>query len=325
VSAAAGRGSWKVPAGRAAERLDRALAEHLGAPRNQVQRWIAGGRVRVDGRAASRASEPLRSGARIEWDAPPPSDDRIEPEAGELTILHADDDLVVLDKPAELVVHPGAGRRTGTLAHRLLARFPELRGVGGPGRPGIVHRLDRGTSGVLAVARNAAAYAALSRAFASRQVDKRYLAIAWGTPKQASGTVEAPIGRHPVDRKRMAIRQKGRPARTDWRLVAAAGPVSLLDLTLHTGRTHQIRVHLRHLGHPLVGDPVYGEPRERGLRGPAARVLGAFPRPALHARSLELPHPRSGLRLRVSAPPPADLEELWRELSGETIPVVDPE
>jgi 23S rRNA pseudouridine1911/1915/1917 synthase len=312
--------SWTVPAEHAGERLDRALAEHAGVPRSRIQRWIATGRVTIDGAPPVKSGEPLRAGARVEWRPPPAFDERIVPEAGALAILHADADLIALDKPADLVVHPGAGRSAGTLAHRLLAAYPELAGVGGPGRPGIVHRLDRGTSGLLVVARNADSYQALGKAFAERRVDKRYLAIVWGTPKESEGTIERPIGRHPVDRKRMAVRPRGRPARTVWRRLAAGGPISLLEVELHTGRTHQIRVHLRTIGHPLVGDPVYGEPRHRTLRGPAAAALAAFPRPALHAWRLALDHPGTGARLALEARVPDDLAALWHDVTGAELP-----
>jgi 23S rRNA pseudouridine1911/1915/1917 synthase len=313
-------GDWLVGAADAGGRLDRALAERLGLPRNRVQSWITAGRVTVDGAAAAKAGAALRAGQRVAWEAPPAVDDRIVPEAGPLALLWSDDDLLVLDKPADLVVHPGAGRRAGTLAHRLLAAYPELAGIGGPGRPGIVHRLDRDTTGCLVVARTPFAYEALSRAFAARTVDKRYLAIVWGRPRAQHGTLTAPIGRHPHDRQRMTVRERGRPAVTHWRTLAGEGLVSLLELTLETGRTHQIRVHFKHAGHPLVGDPVYGEERHKALRGPLRRALESFPRPALHAWKLAFEHPRGGRRVACEAPPPADFARLWREVTGDELP-----
>jgi 23S rRNA pseudouridine1911/1915/1917 synthase len=242
------------------------------------------------------------------------------PEAGELVVLHEDEELLAIDKPAGLVVHPGAGRSSGTLVHRLLARYPELAGVGGPGRPGIVHRLDRDTSGVLLVARTAAAYRALVGRFAARQVEKRYLAIVHGAPSPPSGTIEAPIGRHATERKRMTVRRDGRPAVTRYRTVAARGAVALLELELVTGRTHQIRVHLRHVRHPLVGDPVYGEARWRSLAGPPRAALERFPRPALHAWRVALDHPATGARLALESPVPADLRALWSAATGAPFP-----
>jgi 23S rRNA pseudouridine1911/1915/1917 synthase len=235
-------------------------------------------------------------------------------------VLYEDADLVVLDKPAGLAVHPGAGRRTGTLAHQLLARYPEMVGVGGSGRPGIVHRLDLGTSGALVVARHAASYARLSRAFAAREVEKCYLALVYGAPRTPSGKIEAPIGRHPDRRQEMAVRPGGRPAVTGYRTVAAAAGIALLELDLGTGRTHQIRVHARHLGHPLVGDPVYGEARWKSLPRPLQAALSAFPRPALHAWKLAFLHPGDGRRLEVTAPVPDDLRQLWAVVAGTAWP-----
>jgi len=313
-------GSWIVEEDAAGERLDRALAERLGVTRSRIQSWIASGRVLLGDTSARKAGEALRVGDRVAWDPPPAVDDRIEAEAGPLDILWSDDDLLVLDKPADLVVHPGAGRRTGTIAHRLLGAYPELAGVGGPGRPGIVHRLDRGTTGCLVVARNRRAHEALARAFASRQVEKRYLAIVWGKPRQASGTIDAPIGRHPTDRKKMAVRPRGRPALTRWKVIASSGPVSLLEFDLATGRTHQIRVHAKHFGHPLVGDPVYGEARHRGIPAAARKALAEFPRPALHAWRIAFTHPATGRRLACEAPVPDDLRQLWRAATESALP-----
>jgi len=327
MTAGPGRHAWAVPAAAGGERLDRHVADRLDVARNRVARWIGDGRVRVEGRA-EKASRPLRPGERIECDVPEPApDERVRPEPGELAVLHEDDVLLVIDKPAGLTVHPGAGRPTGTLVHRLLHRDPGLAGVGGPGRPGIVHRLDKDTSGVMVVARTTDAHRALARAFAARRVDKRYLAIVWGTPDE-EGRVDAPIGRHRRDRKRMAVipadRAGARPAVTTWRRIAAAdvggGAISLLSVGLETGRTHQIRVHLKHARHPLVGDPVYGEERWREARPPARAVLAAFPRPALHAWRLAFAHPGTGEPVAFEAPPPADLVALWEEASRGPFP-----
>lgn len=304
----------------AGERLDRFLALALAVPRNQVQRWIDERRVRLAGTTA-RASDPVRAGAEVVWTPPPPPSDDLEPEAGDLCILHEDAWVVALDKPPGLVVHPGAGRPRGTLVHRLLQRFPELAGVGGPGRPGIVHRLDVGTSGLLLVARTAAAYQALTRLFAGRSLDKRYLALVWGAPTPCEGRIEAPIARHPTRRKEMAVVARGRPAASVYRTLASAAGISMLEVRIETGRTHQIRVHLRHRGWPLLGDPVYGEERWRTVRDPARReALRAFPRPALHAWRLELPHPGGEGRLRLAAPIPEDLRRLWSAATGAEWP-----
>lgn len=311
--------AWTADAAAAGERLDRHVAARLDLPRNQVQRWIREGRVLVNG-AQARPSAALSAGDVIACDPPERRDDRILPEDTDLDLLHDDEHLAVLLKPAGLAVHPGAGRPSGTLAHRLLARFPEMAGVGGPGRPGIVHRLDRDTSGVMVVARTPAAYARLSRAFAAREVDKRYLAIVYGAPSPPTGRIDAPIGRHPTRRKEMTVRMDGRPARTGYRTLGSAAGISLLELDLETGRTHQIRVHLKHLGHPLVGDPVYGEARWKGLPRPLQATLRDFPRPALHAWRLTFAHPATGERLTFEAPVPQDMRTLWEEATGRPFP-----
>jgi len=307
--------SWTVGPEDAGERLDRHVAARLDIPRNQVQRWIQEGLVRVAGREA-KPSYAVAEGDAIDCRPPEPSDDRVQPEEGDLQVLYEDSDLVVLDKPAGLTVHPGAGRTTGTLAHHLLARYPEMVGVGGPGRPGIVHRLDQGTSGVIVVARTPAAYHRLARAFAAREVSKRYLAIAYGEPKPASGMIDAPIGRHATKRMEMTVRKDGRPARTGYRTLGTRAGISLVELDLATGRTHQIRVHLKHLGHPLAGDPLYGEARWKGLPKPVQPVLRDFSRPALHAWRLGFEHPLEGKALAFEAPVPPDLRELWEKATG---------
>jgi 23S rRNA pseudouridine1911/1915/1917 synthase len=313
----------------AGNRLDRHVAAALKLPRNQVQQWIRAGRVRLNGRPA-KAAEVVAAGDLVECEPPPPAAATLTPEPGDLAVLHEDAGMVVLDKPAGLTVHPGAGRSTGTLAHLLLARYPEMAGVGGPGRPGIVHRLDKGTSGVMVVARTAAAYERLSRAFAGRAVAKRYLAIVYGRPAASTGVVDAPIGRHRERRQEMTVRPDGRPARTGYRLLAARSGIALLELDLATGRTHQIRVHLKSIGHPLVGDPVYGEARWHSLPRPAQAPLRAFPRPALHAWRLALPGGSGDPGdpgdpedcQRFEAPVPEDLRDLWQEVAGEAFPAL---
>jgi 23S rRNA pseudouridine1911/1915/1917 synthase len=306
---------FTVPAEAAGERVDRLLAAHLGLARNQVQRWLDEGRVRVAG-ATARSSAKVAAGDTVEWDAPPPPrDPRLEPETGELRLLFEDSELIVVDKPPGLAVHPGAGRSTGTLAHRLLAHFPELAGVGGPGRPGIVHRLDRDTSGVMVVARTSSAYQRLHKAFAARAVEKRYVAVAHGLIAEAQ-TVDAPIGRHPSRRQEMAVRPAGRPATSVVRPLATLPFASLLEVELLTGRTHQIRVHLKSIGHPLVGDPVYGEARWKAAPARSRALLRDFPRPALHAWRLGFEHPAGSGLVSVEAPVPEDLRELWRGLAG---------
>ncbi len=313
--------AWTVEAAAAGERLDRHVATHLDLPRNQIQRWIRDSRVQVNG-ALPKPSQAVETGDAIACQPEEPREERVLPEPGELDLLYEDAELVVLAKPADLTVHPGAGRPTGTLAHRLLARYPEMAGVGGPGRPGIVHRLDRDTSGVMVVARTATAYARLARAFAAREVGKRYLAITYGAPRPPAGTITAPIGRHPAKRMEMAVRADGRSARTGYETLAAASGIALLALDLHTGRTHQIRVHLKSVGHPLVGDPVYGEARWKAQPRSLQERLRDFPRPALHAFRLAFRHPSTREPLAFEAPVPQDLRELWEGGTGTAFPAI---
>lgn len=300
----------------AGQRLDRRLADWLGRPRNQVRRWIQAGAVQVDGKPAKPATE-LVAGSRVQCRLPQRRhDDRIQPEDGPLHLIYEDDDLVVLDKPAALAVHPGAGRVSGTLAHFLLHRFPEMVEVGGPGRPGIVHRLDMDTTGVMVVARREAAYQHLVTAFAERRVHKLYQAVAYGLPRDDAGTIDRPIGRHRGDRKKMAVTSKGRPAVTEYRCLDRGQGICRLELDLKTGRTHQIRVHLKAIQHPLVGDPLYGEARWKAWPRKQQGPLQAFPRPALHAWRLAFEHPTTGQALQFEAPIPEDMKVLWRKVTG---------
>jgi 23S rRNA pseudouridine1911/1915/1917 synthase len=264
-------------------------------------------------------------GERIEVHAPSEApESALLPEPGELLILHQDADILVLDKEPGLVVHPGAGRSTGTLSHRLLQRFPDLAKIGHPRRPGIVHRLDRDTSGVMVVARSERAFRALSSDFASRRVGKVYLAIAWG--RIGAQIVDQPIGRHTRDRKRMAVRPGGRAAQTEVRPLASAanGLITAVAVRLHTGRTHQIRVHLQTVSHPILGDPVYGEARWKALPSGLRAVARDFPRCALHAWVLVLRHPGCGTNMRFEAPIPGDLARLWSDLGGDPVALRPP-
>jgi 23S rRNA pseudouridine1911/1915/1917 synthase len=310
-----------VPVSREGERVDRFLATaQTDLSRSRIQALIREGRVTVNGRAA-RASTALRAGDRVCVALPEPRATTIEPEAGPLVIVHEDEAVIVVDKPAGLVVHPGAGNPRGTLVHALLHRYPEIVAVGGEGRPGIVHRLDKDTSGLLVVARTAAAHRALVALMRERRVHRRYVALVWGDVRSESGRLEGAIGRDPSHRKRMAVvRRGGKPAVTHWRVHERFGIATRLDVELDTGRTHQIRVHLAHAGHPVVGDAVYGGRGKKLLsQGPLQRslataLLGALPRQALHASELDFPHPMTGGEVRFRSPLPEDLAGALEQL-----------
>jgi len=307
----------------AGNRLDRFLAAAIGTlSRSRVKALIEAGHATRDGLPATDPSETVRAGALYRVTPPAAVDATPRAQAIPLTILFEDRDLIVLDKPAGLVVHPAPGNQDGTLVNALLAHAgDELTGIGGEKRPGIVHRLDKDTSGVMVVAKSETAHVALSAAFSSRDLERSYLALAWGVPSPPSGEVDAPVGRHPTDRKRMAVVSRGgKQALTRYGTEQAWGTsCALLRCRLATGRTHQIRVHMAHIGHPLVGDPVYLRRLPAAARGlPAATrdALLAFPRQALHAETLGFRHPATGEMLRFSAPLPADMLELLTLLNG---------
>ena len=293
-------------------RLDVWLARRLpNLSRARLQALIAEGHVRVDG-AAARPSTRLGLGQAIAVREPAPVPADPQPEDIPLSVVHEDPQLIVVDKPAGLVVHPGAGTHDGTLVNALLRHVTDLSGVGGVLRPGIVHRLDRGTSGLLVVAKDDPTHRALARQFSSREVEKEYLALVHGAPGTREGEITASIGRHPVHRKKMATDvPRGREARTSWTVEERLDGVSLLRVRIHTGRTHQIRVHLASVGHPIVGDETYGGTRTPSSRRPAARrALESLDRPALHAARLAFTHPRSEERVEFVSPLPADLASL---------------
>jgi 23S rRNA pseudouridine1911/1915/1917 synthase len=306
-----------VPAELAGLRLDVALARLLPQfSRSRLQRWIEDGRVQAAGRPLQRRDR-LLGGERVRVEPTYEEDSRVEAAAPEvpLSVVHRDASLFVIDKPAGLVVHPGAGNRSGTLQNALLALDPGLARVP---RAGIVHRLDKDTTGLLVVARTPEAQAALSAALAEREIGREYLALCVGT-LTGGGTVDEPIGRHRTQRIKMAIRGDGREAVTHFRIERRYPAHTLLRVQLETGRTHQIRVHLTHLGHPLVGDPVYGG-RRRTPPGASPMLLGAlaaFRRQALHAARLELEHPVSGKPLEFEAPLPADFRALLAALDAD--------
>ena len=296
----------------AGARLDQYLADRLPQfSRSRLQQWIRAGHVRVDGEAA-RPNRRLRAGEAIEVLPPPSTPSRLAPAAIPLEILHRDDHLLVLVKPAGLVVHPGAGTHRPTLVNALLALGATLSGVGGEERPGIVHRLDRDTSGLMLVACSDAAHRALAAAFEERRVEKEYRAICWGAVSPRSGLIDLPIGRDPVRRRTMSPRgRKLRDARTRYRTLQSLVGFTYLEIGLETGRTHQIRAHLRSLGHPIVGDREYGGAGWQRVRRPDLReAIRRFDRLALHAFRLRLAHPISGERLEFLAPLPAALAAL---------------
>ena len=287
------------------ERLDKALLErHPELSRSRIEGLVKAGLVTVNGAAAAKAGQKVDAADEIAVTIPPPVPAVPEPEDIPLAVVYEDDDLLVLDKPAGLVVHPAPGHPSGTLVNALLHHCPDLSGIGGVARPGIVHRLDQDTSGLLAVAKSQPAMDGLTRAFAShRDVEKTYLAVCHGRPHLDSGRIENLIGRHPVDRKRMAIVERnGKKAITNWRLQASqTSQTSLIECRIETGRTHQIRVHMASLGCPVVGDRLYGKPAlDRRLDPVPARQM-------LHAWKLTLWHPTRGVRMSFVAPVPADM------------------
>ena len=298
-------------------RLDRLLAARLPElSRARLQQLIAEGAVRVGG-AAAKASLRPRAGAEIEVRVPEPRPAELLPEDLRLPVLYQDDDLVVIDKPAGLAVHPGAGIASGTVVHGLLHQVRGLAGIGGELRPGIVHRLDKETSGCLAVAKTEAALRGLQAEFKSRRVEKRYLAIVHGSPAD-SGEFDTLHGRHPVDRKRFSSKvREGRRAVTRWGVLGRGSGASLVQVELLTGRTHQIRAHFADAGFPLLADALYGgRKREARLQPDAAlrRASAAIGRQALHAAVLGFQHPRTGALVRCEAPLPGDFRAALAEL-----------
>jgi 23S rRNA pseudouridine1911/1915/1917 synthase len=321
----ASRYTVRVDGDKAGLRLDRFLAAALpDLSRRQIQDLIKAGRV-----AAADPALLLSTDRRVVADeiyhvaVPPPPAVDVVAQALPLTIVHEDDDVLVIDKPAGLVVHPGAGTRDGTLVNALLAYCPQrLSTIGAPLRPGIVHRLDKDTSGLIVIARSDPAHRALSEQFARHSIERAYHAVVRGRPAPASGLIEGNIGRSPNDRKRMAIVIRGgKPARTHYRVLQTfgdAGPpgAALVECRPETGRTHQIRVHMAAIGHPLAGDLAYGGRRLRGATSAILILLADFPRQALHAHRIAFDHPATGERLRFSSPLPPDMAELLGKLKS---------
>jgi len=293
-----------VSSEQARQRLDRVLAEALPAfSRARLQTLIRDGFVLLNGKAP-RPRDLVRTGDVVELREPELEKVEAQPEQIKLDVIFEDDDLLVLNKPAGIVMHPGAGHQAHTLVNALLAHCANLSGIGGKERPGIVHRLDKETSGALVVAKNDVTHRDLSSQFAARTMTKIYLALVAGILRKSSGVIDKAIARHPVHRQRMSIaRRQGRSAKTEYRVLRSGDEISLVECTLHSGRTHQIRVHLHHLGHPILGDKLYGGKR-----------AGDYPRQMLHAWKLAFRHPRSGDEMSFEAPVPSDFAKAMRQI-----------
>jgi 23S rRNA pseudouridine1911/1915/1917 synthase len=285
-------------------RLDQALVRLFPQySRNRLQAWLRSGHIQIDGLSPD-AKHPVTGGERVVLRPPPPPADVPQAQRMPLKIVHEDASLIVLDKPAGLVVHPGAGQPDRTLLNALLAHSPRLAGVP---RAGIVHRLDKDTSGLLVVAKTVEAQVSLVKQLAERTMRRVYLALVQGDPP-ASGTIDAPVGRDTRARTRMAVTHRGKPARTAYRVLERFGHAALVECRLETGRTHQIRVHFQHIRHPLVGDNVYRRGTRHGTE---------FPRQALHATELSLVHPQTGKTMTWQAPLPADMKKLLKRLQDD--------
>jgi 23S rRNA pseudouridine1911/1915/1917 synthase len=322
--------AFRITAGtaQAGQRLDRFLAESIGTlSRSRVKALIESGCVHQGDAPQREPAEPVRAGTIYSLSLPPPAPAAPQPQPIALTILYEDASLIVLDKPAGLVVHPAPGNPDGTLVNALLAHCgPGFTGIGAERRPGIVHRLDKDTSGVMVVAKTQAANDALTAAFAARDLDRSYLALVWGLPSPLAGEIEGAIGRDPRDRKRMAVVTRGgKPALTRYRTLRTwQTSTALLECRLATGRTHQIRVHLAGRGHPMVGDPLYLRRIPAGARSlppPIRSVLLDFPRQALHAARLGFAHPITGQGLSFETPPPGDFQALLGALDAALLPL----
>nr|WP_256366598.1 RluA family pseudouridine synthase [Methylocapsa sp. S129] len=329
LTAPSGRLAFAAAAGDAGARLDRFLGlaaseRRLALSRTRLKTLIEAGYVTIDGHVIRDAATRLTEGAQIEVEAPPPDESPLLAQELPLNVVFEDRHLLVLDKPAGLVVHPAAGHEDGTLVNALIAHCGDsLSGIGGVRRPGIVHRLDKDTSGLLVIAKTDAAHQGLSALFADHgrtgSLVREYQALVWGAPQMPAGTVDAPLGRHPRQREKMAVvsEERGRHAVTHWRLEQQLGPASLISCRLETGRTHQIRVHFAHIGHPILGDAVYGagfKSKAAQLSAEAQQALARLGRQALHAAKLGFVHPITGEELLFQSAPPDDLSNLIKIL-----------
>ena len=301
-------------------RLDQFLSlTDLGLSRSQAKKWIEEKAIQLNQKPA-KPSFHVRAGDLISGTLPEPKPLSFMPEALPITVLYEDASIIVVDKPAGMVVHPAYGNPSGTLVNALVHHCKDLGGINGVLRPGIVHRLDKDTSGVMVVAKNDEAYHHLIRQFKNRAVEKVYVALAYGNVRQEEGTIDSAIGRHPSERKRMSTRtRKGRPAVTQWKVIERFHGFTFLEIHPQTGRTHQIRVHLSSVGHPLLGDPVYGRKGRPGtLRDPVLRgCVERMGRQALHAQRLGFIHPRTGERVEFTSPLPVDMREVLEWLRSQ--------
>jgi 23S rRNA pseudouridine1911/1915/1917 synthase len=302
----------------AGQRLDKALTmlaaekPELALSRVRLQALLADAHVMLNGKTTSDASRKVKEGDVYTVNLPAPESAKPKAQKIALNVIYEDKDILVIDKPSGLVVHPAPGNRDQTMVNALLAHCGKtLSGIGGVARPGIVHRLDKDTSGLIVVAKNDLAHQNLSAQFADRSLSRTYQAIVQGVPILRMGLIDAPIGRHTRDRKKMAVVAKGKPARTRYKVLEVFASTALVECSLETGRTHQIRVHMTHIKHPLIGDPTYG-------RGRAQKQIYAFPRQALHAAAIKFIHPRTGKTMSFSSPLPKDMQALLKKLRAET-------
>ena len=295
-----------VQPGEGGERVDAYLSRKTELSRSRISELICGGFLTICGREILKPSCKTEEGQRICLTVPATQPVDIAPQDIPLDILYQDADIAVVNKPCGMVVHPAAGNEDGTLVNALLYHIHDLSGIGGEMRPGIVHRLDKDTSGLILIAKNDRAHAAMSEQFKSRSMEKHYRAVAYGRFSEDHGLIDAPIARHPVDRKKMAVVPGGKPSRTEWHVISALRGATYLDVHLLTGRTHQIRVHMQSIGHPLLGDAIYA---------PNLRMPVRIPRLMLHAYSLQFTHPTTGERMELTAPLPPALTQTLDKLS----------
>ncbi len=296
------------------ERLDRFIESYLkNLTRSRIKTLIEEGWVTVQGEKARKGGQKVRTGDVVEVIIPPPRTLELVPLEMELSILYEDPHLLVLDKPAGLVVHPAPGHEDDTLVNALLAHCGDLKGIGRVERPGIVHRLDKGTSGLLVVAKDEVTHQALMRQFQSRQVEKVYLALVYGCPMPLEGIIHTCLARHPVNRKKMAVVEGGREAITHYRVLASGSGLSLVEVRIATGRTHQIRVHMHHMGHPVVGDPLYGGKMPGDLLPSLKGAIKTLGRQALHHHRMKFTHPITGEEVAYISPMPEDMSRVAGE------------